>query len=40
MLRDLVSDAWAASGSLQLGYHNKQVVTDIEAGKTDPRQLD
>jgi hypothetical protein len=40
MLRDLVADAWHDSGQQTLGYHNKQVVTDIEAGKTDPRQLD
>jgi hypothetical protein len=40
MLRDLVSDAWRDSGSATLGYRNKQSVADIEAGKTDPRQLD
>ena len=40
MLRDLVADAWAESARAQLGYRNKQVVSDIEAGKTDPRQLD
>lgn len=40
MLRDLVSDAWRDSGSAILGYRNKQSVADIEAGKTDPRQLD
>jgi hypothetical protein len=40
MLRDLVTGAWAAAGNATLGYHIKQVVTDIEAGKADPRQLD
>lgn len=40
MLRDLVADAWAASGSATLGYRNKEVVSDIETGKADPRQLD
>lgn len=40
MLRDLVMDAWAASGQTVLGYKNKASVADIEAGRADPRQLD
>jgi hypothetical protein len=40
MLRDLVTDAWRASGQLTLGYRTKQSVADIEAGRVDPRRLD
>ena len=40
MLRDLVADAWKASGSAVLGYKTKMTVTDIEAGKADPSKLD
>jgi hypothetical protein len=40
MLRDLVSDAWAASGKAVLGYKTKLSIADIEAGQSDPRQLD
>jgi hypothetical protein len=40
MLRDLVSDAWAASGKAVLGYKAKLSIADIEAGRVDPRQLD
>ena len=40
MLRDLVADAWTESGKAILGYRTKQSVSDIEAGKADPRQLD
>jgi hypothetical protein len=37
MLRDLVTDAWRASGQTVLGYKTKQSVADIEAGRADPR---
>ncbi len=40
MLRDLVTDAWRASGGMMLGYKSKRSVADIEAGRADPRQLD
>jgi hypothetical protein len=40
MLRDMVTDAWAAAGEATLGYKIKQSVADIEAGKADPRKLD
>jgi len=40
MLRDLVSDAWRASGEAMLGYKIRQSVADIEAGRVDPRRLD
>jgi hypothetical protein len=40
MLRDLVTDAWAASGKAVLGYKSKLSIVDIEAGRADPRQLD
>jgi hypothetical protein len=40
MLRDLVTDAWRASGQMTLGYRTKQSVADIEAGRVDPRRLD
>jgi hypothetical protein len=39
MLRDMVADAWAASGDAMLGYKIKASVTDLEAGKIDPRSL-
>jgi len=38
-LRDMVADAWAASGNAMLGYKTKASVADIEAGKIDPRSL-
>jgi len=40
MLRDMVMDAWTASGEAMLGYKTKQSVADIEAGQADPRKLD
>jgi hypothetical protein len=40
MLRDLVTDAWRASGEAMLGYKTKSSITDLEAGRTDPRRLD
>jgi hypothetical protein len=40
MLRDLVTDAWRASGQAKLGYKTKSSVADLESGRTDPRQLD
>jgi hypothetical protein len=40
MLRDLVSDGWAASGKAVLGYRTKISVADLEAGRADPRQID
>jgi hypothetical protein len=40
MLRDMVTDAWAAAGEATLGYKIKESVADIEAGKADPRKLD
>jgi len=40
MLRDMVTDAWHASGQTVLGYKTKISVADIEAGRSDPRQLD
>jgi hypothetical protein len=39
MLRDMVADAWAGSGDAMLGYKIKASVTDLEAGKIDPRSL-
>jgi hypothetical protein len=39
MLRDMVADAWRASGDAMLGYKTKARVVDIEAGKIDPRSL-
>jgi hypothetical protein len=39
MLRDMVADAWRASGDAMLGYKTKASVTDLEAGKIDPRSL-
>jgi hypothetical protein len=35
MLRDLVTDAWQASGQVVLG---KTSIADLEAGRADPRQ--
>ncbi len=35
MLRDLVADAWRASGEASIGYRDKVTVADIEAGKAD-----
>ena len=40
MLRDLVTDAWHASGEAVLGYKVKESVAEIEAGTADPRKLD
>jgi hypothetical protein len=40
MLRDLVTEAWRASGQAKLGYRTKSSVADLESGRTDPRQLD
>jgi hypothetical protein len=37
MLRDLVVDAWRASGKTIL---NGQSIADLEAGRVDPRQAD
>jgi len=34
-LRDLITDAWRASGGLQVGWP-KVAVADVEAGKVDP----
>jgi hypothetical protein len=39
MLRDMVADAWAASGQAVLGYKTKASVADLEAGRIDPRTL-
>jgi hypothetical protein len=39
MLRDMVADAWGASGQAMLGYKTKASVADLEAGKIDPRSL-
>ena len=39
MLRDMVVDAWRASGDAVLGYKTKASVSDLEAGKVDPRSL-
>jgi hypothetical protein len=39
MLRDLVTDAWQASGETVLGYKTKLSIADLEAGRADPRQL-
>jgi hypothetical protein len=36
MLRDLVVDAWRASGDAVLGYKSRLPLADIEAGKIDP----
>jgi hypothetical protein len=38
-LRDMVTDAWSASGNVILGYHGTATIADIEAGKADPRHL-
>ena len=38
-LRDMVADAWQASGAVMLGYKTKASVADIEAGRIDPRTL-
>jgi len=40
MLRDLVTDAWQASGDAVLGYKTKLSIADLEAGRADPRQLE
>ena len=40
MLRDMVADAWRASGEAVLGHTVKARVVDIDAGKVDPRSLD
>ena len=40
MLRDMVTDAWRASGEAVLGYKTKFSIADLEAGRSDPRQLD
>ena len=40
MLRDLLTEAWRASGQAKLGYKTKSSVADLESGRTDPRQLD
>ena len=37
-LRDMVADAWQASGDVMLGYKTKASVADIEAGRIDPRK--
>jgi hypothetical protein len=39
MLRDMVTDAWRASGDATIGYRDKMTITDIEAGKGDPAIL-
>jgi hypothetical protein len=39
-LRNFVVDAWRASGEAMLGYKAKASVSDLEAGKVDPRTLD
>lgn len=39
VLRDMVADAWVASGEAMLGYKPQVGVKDIEAGKVDPRPL-
>jgi hypothetical protein len=39
MLRDLVTDAWRASDDAVIGYTDKIVIKDIEAGKADPAIL-
>jgi len=39
MLRDMVADAWRASGEATLGYKTKASIADLEAGKVDPRSL-
>ncbi len=39
MLRDLVADAWRASGDGVIGYRTKMTIADIEAGKADPATL-
>jgi hypothetical protein len=39
MLRDLVTDAWSEAGQVMLGYKHKMTVGDIEAGKSDPSEL-
>jgi hypothetical protein len=40
MLRDLVTDAWRASGQAVLGYKTRFSIADLEAGRADPRKLD
>jgi hypothetical protein len=37
MLRDLVTDAWNASGKVMLSAKTKASITDLEAGRADPR---
>ena len=39
MLRDMVTDAWAASDSAMLGYKPQVSMKDIEAGKVDPKSI-
>ena len=39
MLRDMVTDAWEASGYAMLGYKPQVSVKDIEAGKVDPKPI-
>ena len=36
MLRDLVADAWDASGQAKLGYSPGTPLTEIESGRVDP----
>jgi len=38
-LRDMVTDAWRASGEASIGYRDKITVADLEAGKFDPAIL-
>ena len=39
MLRDMVVDAWTASGDAMLGYKPQVSMKDIEAGNADPKPL-
>jgi hypothetical protein len=39
MLRDMVTDAWAASDGAMLGYKPQVSMQDVEAGKVDPKPL-
>ncbi len=39
MLRDMVTDAWEASGDAMLGYKPQVSMKDIEAGNVDPKPL-
>ena len=39
MLKDMVVDAWNASGDAMLGYKPQVSVKDIEAGKADPKPI-